>query len=210
MCKFFFFFPSLPGSGPFFFFSRVCQTPDFSNSLFRVIILTTPWLRAVVVAHAFESYKMFANYRQTSMGFVVFVGYGFRGTAATHDIAAQLEQCIDYTPTNIFLNVIMQKPESKDIMQACQNMKKEMLLNRCKIFTAYLYTLRRIQQMLREPWLEEQTMDTLVTYLTPMYDQYTVDAIKTAVNSATRELRNTKQSKLFLWLMNSKWMLQNG
>ena len=164
----------------------------------------------MLLAHAFESYKMFANYRQTSMGFVVFVGYGFRGTAATHDIAAQLEQCIDYTPTNIFLNVIMQKPESKDIMQACQNMKKEMLLNRCKIFTAYLYTLRRIQQMLREPWLEEQTMDTLVTYLTPMYDQYTVDAIKTAVNSATRELRNTKQSKLFLWLMNSKWMLQNG
>ncbi len=45
MCKFFFFFPSLPGSSPFFF-SRVCQTPDSSNSLFRVIILTTPRLRA--------------------------------------------------------------------------------------------------------------------------------------------------------------------
>lgn len=174
----------------------------FNNS--ETLGLTT------LLAHAFKSYKMFANYRQTSMGFVVFVGYGFKGTDATPEIAAQLERCRDYTPTNIFLNAIMQKPESKDIMQACQNMKKEMLLNRCKIFTAYLYTLRLIQQILRKPQLEEQTMQTLVMYLTPMYDQFTLDAIETAVNTATRELRKSKQSELFLRLMNSKWMLQNG
>ena len=51
MCKFFFFFPELARLRSSFFFSfffRVCQTPDFSNSLFRVIILTTPWLRAAI------------------------------------------------------------------------------------------------------------------------------------------------------------------
>ena len=37
----------MPGSS-LFFFPRVCQTPDSSNSLFRVIILTTPWLRAAI------------------------------------------------------------------------------------------------------------------------------------------------------------------
>jgi hypothetical protein len=49
MCKFFFFFFELARLRSFFFFFfRVCQTPDFSNSLFRVIILTTPWLRAAI------------------------------------------------------------------------------------------------------------------------------------------------------------------
>ena len=46
MCVSFFFFELARLRS--FFFSRVCQTPDSSNSLFRVIILTTPWLRAAI------------------------------------------------------------------------------------------------------------------------------------------------------------------
>ena len=46
MCVSFFFFRAC--QAPVFFFFRVCQTPDSSNSLFRVIILTTPWLRAAI------------------------------------------------------------------------------------------------------------------------------------------------------------------
>ena len=47
MCvRFFFFFRAC--QAPVFFFFRVCQTPDSSNSLFRVIILTTPRLRAAI------------------------------------------------------------------------------------------------------------------------------------------------------------------
>ena len=46
MCVSFFFFRACQAPVFFFFFPRVCQTPDSSNSLFRVIILTTPWLRA--------------------------------------------------------------------------------------------------------------------------------------------------------------------
>jgi hypothetical protein len=61
----------------------------------------------VVVAHAFESYKMFANYRQTSMGFVVFVGYGFKGTDATHEIAAQLEHYNKFFPARDKANTVM-------------------------------------------------------------------------------------------------------
>jgi hypothetical protein len=60
-----------------------------------------------LLAHAFESYKMFANYRQTSMGFVVFVGYGFKGTDATHEIAAQLEHYNKFFPARDKANTVM-------------------------------------------------------------------------------------------------------
>ena len=104
----------------------------------------------------------------------------------------------------------MQQPSSLEILRKCEKIRQEMLFSRCKIYTAYLYTLRLIEKMLKIPWGHPQIMETLRTYLEPMYDQLTVKAIMEAVRTVMEHLKDSEKGQMFLHVMKSPWMKDNA
>jgi hypothetical protein len=163
-----------------------------------------------LLAHAFEEFRLISNYRQQCT-FVVFVGYRFLGEKHINvtEITEQLEKCKEYTAESIFINPIIQRPRSSVILSNCTQVKQEMLQNKCRIYTAYIYSLRLIEQYLKTP--DDRIWKTLEQYLNQMYaNPETVEAIVKYAKSAEIHLRETDKGKMFLSIMETPWMLENG
>ena len=163
-----------------------------------------------LLAHAFENFKLITNYRQQCT-FVVFVGYSFLGEKHINvtEIAEQLEKCKNYKAESIFINPIMQRPRSSEIMSNCTQVRKEMMQSRCRTYTAYIYCLRLLEQHLKTS--DERIWLIFKDYLDHMYEnQKTVAAIVKCAKLADKSLRETDQGKIFLSIMETPWMLDNG